>query len=123
MATISQVLSASEDEQLRCAALDVLVEMLSKRMEPEAKLLLIQQLGVVQLCASWQGQLPGQADSSELAQKCAELLCTILLGKSACCSSFCMHGHGSFINFDCPNDQVMPTDDNVMPILLTGSSP
>lgn len=80
------MLSLSGDEELKCTAVGVLSEVVSKRMEPEAKLALIQQLGVVPLCAGWRGQLPVQAYELDLAARYAELLCIIMSG---CYQTYC----------------------------------
>ncbi|KAI7842372.1 hypothetical protein COHA_004011 [Chlorella ohadii] len=71
-----QVLNAPQ-ESLRGAAADVLTEIVSKRMEAVAKLSLIQQLGVVPVCARWAGGLPSVDDEPELAVKYARLLAAL----------------------------------------------
>lgn len=64
-------------EGLRGAAADVLTEIVSKRMEVGAKLALIQQLGVVPVCARWQAGLPAVDEEPELAVKYARLLAAL----------------------------------------------
>ena len=49
------------------AAAEVLTEIISKRMEAVPKLALIQQLGVVPVCAGWRGGLPAVKEDPELA--------------------------------------------------------
>ena len=49
----------SPSEALRMAGADVLAEMVAKRMEPVAKLALVQQLRVAPVCARWRDALPG----------------------------------------------------------------
>lgn len=70
-------IQASPDEALKCAAADVLTEIISKRMEAEAKLQLIQQLNMGHTFAQWAGGLPVQPDEQDLAGKYAKLLAAI----------------------------------------------
>ena len=73
-------IQASPDEALKCAAADVLTEIISKRMEAEAKLQLIQQLHMGHTFAQWAGGLPVQPDEQDLAGKYAKLLAAIATG-------------------------------------------
>lgn len=50
---------------LRCAATDVLIEMVSKRMEPTAKITLVQQLKVVEACERLSSNLVMAASASK----------------------------------------------------------
>lgn len=68
----------SETESLQAGAADVLTEIVSKRMDAEAKLRLIQQLGLTPVAAAWRRSLPGVA-GGELPLKAARLL-TALCG-------------------------------------------
>ena len=80
-------LLSSPSETLKGAAADVLTEVISKRMEPQNKLGLIQQLGLGRVCAQWGNGLPVQ---DGLATKYAKLLATIVTGKPKkiiCCSN------------------------------------
>ena len=52
-------LFGSASEALQMAAADVLTEIVAKRMEPVAKLALVQQLNVAPVCARWRDALPG----------------------------------------------------------------
>ena len=74
-------LLSSPSETLKGAAADVLTEIISKRMEPQNKLGLIQQLGLGRVCAQWGNGLPVQDGEYELATKYAKLLATIVTGK------------------------------------------
>ncbi|KAL4444906.1 hypothetical protein ABPG77_003956 [Micractinium sp. CCAP 211/92] len=67
----------AQHEGLRGAAADVLTEIVSKRMEVGAKLSLIQQLGVVPVCARWRAGLPAVDEEPELAVKYARLLAAL----------------------------------------------
>lgn len=67
----------SSSEHLRGAAADVLTEVVSKRMEAVPKLTLIQQLGVVPVCAGWQSGLPSVEEEPDLAVKYSKLLATL----------------------------------------------
>ena len=49
----------SPSEGLQASAVDVVTEMVSKRMEPVPKLNLVQQLNIAPICARWQNVLPG----------------------------------------------------------------
>lgn len=69
----------SENESVQAGALDVLTEIASKRMDAEAKLRLLQQLGLVSRAASWQLGIPGSEDSS-VPLKAARLLATLCTG-------------------------------------------
>ncbi|KAL0051899.1 hypothetical protein WJX82_004175 [Trebouxia sp. C0006] len=71
-------LLSSPSETLKGAAADVLTEIISKRMEPQNKLGLIQQLGLGRVCAQWGNGLPVQDGEYELATKYAKLLATIV---------------------------------------------
>lgn len=56
-------------------------------MEAVAKLSLIQQLGVVPVCARWASGMPSVEDEPELAVKyarCVALRCAALGGATAC---------------------------------------
>jgi exportin-T len=75
-------LLSSPSETLKGAAADVLTEVISKRMEPQNKLGLIQQLGLGRVCAQWGNGLPVQDGEYELATKYAKLLATIVTGKA-----------------------------------------
>ncbi|PSC72015.1 exportin-T isoform X1 [Micractinium conductrix] len=68
---------AAPQEGLRGAAADVLTEIVSKRMEATPKLTLIQQLGVVPVCARWQAGLPAVDEEPELAVKYSRLLAAL----------------------------------------------
>ncbi len=59
----------------------MLTEIISKRMEPQNKLGLIQQLGLGRVCAQWGNGLPVQDGEYELAIKYAKLLAAIVTGK------------------------------------------
>ena len=59
----------------------MLTEIISKRMEAEAKLQLIQQLNMGQTFAQWAGGLPVQPDEQDLAGKYAKLLAVIATGE------------------------------------------
>lgn len=72
----------STSEAVQAGALEVLIEIASKRMDAEAKLRLLQQLGLVARAASWQTGLPGSPDSS-VSQKAVRLLATLCMGESA----------------------------------------
>ena len=74
-------LLSSPSETLKGAAADVLTEIISKRMEPQNKLGLIQQLGLGRVCAQWGNGLPVQDGEYELATKYAKLLASIVTGK------------------------------------------
>ena len=74
-------LLSSPSETLKGAAADVLTEIISKRMEPQNKLSLIQQLGLGGVCAQWGNGLPVQEGEYELATKYAKLLAAIVTGK------------------------------------------
>lgn len=52
-------LFSSPSETLQSSAVDVLTEMVGKRMEPVPKLNLVQQLNIAPVCARWQDTLPG----------------------------------------------------------------
>ena len=69
---------------LKGAAADVLTEVISKRMEPQSKLGLIQQLGLSGGCAQWGRGLPVQEGEYELAAKYAKLLAAIVTGEARC---------------------------------------
>ena len=73
-------LLGSHSESLKGAAADVLTEIISKRMEPVAKLNLIQQLGLGRVCAQWGNGLPVGEEEVDLATKCAKLLAAIVTG-------------------------------------------
>lgn len=81
LVTLLFAIQASPDEALKCAAADVLTEIISKRMEAEAKLQLIQQLNMGHTFAQWAGALPVQPDEQDLAGKYAKLLAAIATGK------------------------------------------
>lgn len=71
----------SENENVQGGALEVLTEIASKRMDAEAKLRLLQQLGLVARAASWQVNLPGsQEDGVQL--KAVRLLATLCTGET-----------------------------------------
>ena len=55
-------------EALQMAAADVLTEIVAKRMEPVAKLALVQQLNVAPVCARWRDALPGTGLPSQRRQ-------------------------------------------------------
>lgn len=74
-------LLSSPSETLKGAAADVLTEIITKRMEPQNKLALIQQLGLSRVCARWGNGLPVQEEEYELATKYAKLLAAIVTGK------------------------------------------
>ena len=59
----------------------MLTEIISKRMEAEAKLQLIQQLNMGHTFAQWGEGLPVQPDEQDLAGKYAKLLAAIATGK------------------------------------------
>lgn len=69
----------SSSESVQAGALEVLTEIASKRMDAEAKLRLLQQLGLVSRAASWQLGLPGSEDSS-VPLKAVRLLATLCTG-------------------------------------------
>jgi len=69
----------SEEECLQAGALEVLTEIAGKRMDAEAKLRLLQQLGIVATAASWRQGLPGDA-LGEVPLKAARLLATLCSG-------------------------------------------
>lgn len=75
-------LLGSESESLRAGAVEVLTEVVSKRMDAEAKLRLLQQLGLVPVAAAWHQGLPGDAEG-ELPLKCAKLLSAVCVGAAA----------------------------------------
>ena len=75
-------LLSSPSEALKGAAADVLTEIISKRMEPQNKLGLIQQLGLGGVCSQWGSGLPVQDGEYELATKYAKLLATMVTGQS-----------------------------------------
>lgn len=75
-------LLSSPSEVLKGAAADVLTETISKRMEPQSKLGLIQQLGLSEVCAQWGRGLPVQDGEFELAAKYTKLLAAIVTGKT-----------------------------------------
>jgi hypothetical protein len=56
---------------LRCAATDVLIEIVSKRMEPTAKISLVQQLKVVEACERLSTNLVMAAGTSKAAAAAA----------------------------------------------------
>jgi exportin-T len=60
-------------EQLQGAAAATLSAILSKRMDPQPKLDLIAQLGIVSVVAQWEHGLPGQAESSDDGGSVAQL--------------------------------------------------
>ena len=80
-------LLSSSSETLKGAAADVLTEIITKRMEPQSKLALIQQLGLSGVCAQWGNGLPVQEEEYELATKYARMLAAIVTGKH-CTSHF-----------------------------------
>ncbi|KAL3158478.1 hypothetical protein ABBQ38_010710 [Trebouxia sp. C0009 RCD-2024] len=71
-------LLSSPSEVLKGAAADVLTEIISKRMEPQSKLGLIQQLGLSGVCAQWGNGLPVQEEEYQLAAKYAKMLAAIV---------------------------------------------
>lgn len=73
------LLDSKEEEIVQAGALEVLTEIGTKRMDAEAKLRLLQQLGLVSRAASWQHQLPGSPDS-EVPLKAARLLASLCTG-------------------------------------------
>ena len=74
------LLDSKEDEAVQAGALEVLTEIATKRMDAEAKLRLLQQLGLVSRAASWQQRLPGSPDS-EVPLKAARLLAALCTGR------------------------------------------
>jgi len=65
-------------EELRGAAAEFLTEIINKRMEASPKLLLIQQLGIVPVCARWASSgLPDGQQAPNLAIKYARLLAVL----------------------------------------------
>lgn len=74
-------LLSSPSQVLKGAAADVLTEIISKRMEPQSKLGLIRQLGLLEVCAQWGNGLPVQEGEFELAAKYTKLLGAIVTGK------------------------------------------
>ena len=73
-------LLSTPSEVLKGAAADVLTEIIMKRMEPQSKFSLIQQLGLGRVCTQWGSGLPVQEDEVELASKYAKLLAAIVTG-------------------------------------------
>ena len=71
----------TSSEQLRGAVVDVVTEVVSKRMEPVPKLALIQGLGIIPTCCQWASSPPYQEDQSELGQKFARLLTALATGE------------------------------------------
>ena len=68
----------ADSERCRAAAAGVLTEIIGKRMESLPKLNLIQNLGVVPVCAQWSGGLPvDQENEPELAHRYAKLLAAL----------------------------------------------
>ena len=110
-------LLSSPSETLKGAAADVLTEIISKRMEPQNKLGLIQQLGLGRVCAQWGNGLPVQDGEYELATRYAKLLATIVTGRPKktifcsnilCekeCHSFCIHQTFGQLMTDMPDCQ------------------
>ena len=76
-------LLASGEELVQTSAADVLIEIVSKRMEAGAKMTLVQQLGLVPVAAKWERGLPGDPEG-QLPLKCARLLAALCTGA---CSS------------------------------------
>ena len=70
----------SDNENVQGGALEVLTEIASKRMDAEAKLRLLQQLGLVARAASWQAGLPGSPEDS-VQLKAVRLLATLCTGE------------------------------------------
>ena len=70
----------SDDESLQSAAAEVLTEIVSKRMDAEAKLRLVQQLGLTPVAGAWKGGLPGHVEG-ELPLKCSRLLAALCNGR------------------------------------------
>ena len=73
----------SETEALQAAAAEVLTEIVGKRMDAEAKLQLVQQLGLAPVAAAWRDGLPGSADG-ELPLRTARLLAALCNGGVLC---------------------------------------
>lgn len=71
----------SENENVQGGALEVLTEIASKRMDAEAKLRLLQQLGLVARAASWQVGLPGSPEDG-VQLKAVRLLATLCTGET-----------------------------------------
>lgn len=69
----------SDQEDLQVGALEVLTEIVNKRMDAEAKLSLLQQLNIGPILASWQKGLPGE-DIGEVPLKAARLLTSVSTG-------------------------------------------
>lgn len=59
-------LFSSPSEALQASAVDVLTEIVGKRMEPVLKLGLVQQLNIAPVCARWRDTLPGAQPSSRV---------------------------------------------------------
>lgn len=70
----------SETEALQSGAAEVLTEIVSKRMDAEAKLQLVQQLGLAPVAAAWKNGLPGSADG-DLPLRTSRLLAAFCNGK------------------------------------------
>ncbi|KAK9812733.1 hypothetical protein WJX72_002830 [[Myrmecia] bisecta] len=69
---------SSSSQRLRCASIDVLTEIVSKRMDAVAKMGLVQQLGIVPICAGLPGLEPGDETAARLAKLLAVLAGEIL---------------------------------------------
>ena len=67
-----------------------------KRMEPQSKLGLIQQLGLGRVCTQWGAGLPVQEDEVELASKYAKLLAAIVTG-----DDLQLHANTFVLEIDC----------------------
>ena len=86
-------LFGSSSEALQMAGADVLAEIVAKRMEPVAKLALVQQLRVAPVCARWRDALPGEESwtyDGLTAQTYAEATARLLaLCRCKCCVTAC----------------------------------
>lgn len=95
----------SEEECLQAGALEVLTEIASKRMDAEAKLRLLQQLGIVATAASWHRGLPGDP-LGEVPLKAARLLSALCSGESQFNPRFVLIASVSRINSSAPSPGV-----------------
>lgn len=63
--------------------MDVVTEVVCKRMEPVPKLALIQGLGIIPTCCQWASSPPYQEDQEDLGQRFARLLNALATGESS----------------------------------------
>ena len=71
------ILRDCKEEEPRAAAAAILTEIVSKRMEPSAKLSLIQRLGIVPTCAQWSTGFPLTSEEPNLAVSYSKLLASL----------------------------------------------